>query len=512
MRRQLTERVYTREWLARWGSLLMLIAFQVFFTGRALLQSTCTHYRETTEMIVEGKTHTYYHSEEAEIGVQLIIMMAVLIMMELILFTLFTRRSLAAAPVLVPLFLLLTISLILQTYVDEPGESFKHLVFILLGLVVLLAAMRLAKFSTQLHLSIRILEMIPIAALVICIPCTIYGILHPINGSGAWVRIAGVQVQPGEFFKVYMLAYLGLAFVQLKSSRTLFWLFLGTSAAICGSLLVINDTGNAIIMAVLLLIIFYVLQGWKKLAAIVAAGSGAMAVVLWILFAIAPRCDPESQVAHIVGRLQSTTWSLLTQPGGSSNLRRGLLAMVRGGILGTGLEDSHYATANFASNCDFAYSVLVSIFGAGIGLLIAGCFVELILSGRMSLKQSGQNLFLFHYSNIVLSVLAVQALVHIGGNLNLLPFTGVVLPFVSAGGSNMLSSCLCVGIALGGKLPDKTRADKRRHVFRGGKEDEETWNPYPDDSGVYPSGAVDFGGACGTGGRGGAGAPVSPCG
>ena len=511
MRRQLVERIYTREWLARWGSLLMLILFQVLFTGRALLQSTCTHYRVDTKKIVDGIEHSYYHSEEAEIGAQMVFMMAALIVMELILYTLFTRRSLAAAPVLVPMFLLLTISLVFQTYVNKPAESVEHLVFILLGLVVLLAAMHLTKVSTQLHLSVRTLEIIAVAALVVCIFCSIYGSTHKINGSGAWIKIAGVRFQPGEFYKVYVLLYLGFAFVQLKSSRTLFWVFIGTSIAIGGSLVFINDTGNAVIMAVLLLIVIYVLKGWKKLAAVAAVGGGAAAVAIPILFAIAPHCDPKSQVAHLVGRLQGTTWSLLTQPGGSKNLRHGLLAMVRGGILGTGLADSRYATANYAANCDFAYSVLVSIFGAGIGLLMAGCFVELVLSGRMSLKQSGQDLYLFHYSNIVLSVLAVQTLVHIGGNLNLLPFTGVVLPFVSEGGSNMLSSCLCVGIALGGKLPDKTRADKRRNAFRRGKKDEETWNPYPDDSGVYPSGAAGFGSACGSDGHGGADPYLSSC-
>lgn len=504
MRRQLVERIYTREWLARWGSLLMLILFQVLFTGRALLQSTCTHYREETHKTVDGNIHTYYHSVEAEIGAQLIFMMAALIMMELILYALFTRRSLAAAPVLVPMFLLLTISLVFQTYVNKPAESVEHLVFILLGLVVLLAAMHLTKVSTQLHLSVRTLEIIAIAALVVCIFCSIYGLTHKINGSGAWIKIAGVRFQPGEFYKVYVLLYLGFAFVQLKSSRTLLWIFLGTSAVICGSLILINDLGNAIILAALLLIALYVLAGWKWLAAAAAAGGGMAAIGVLLLSKLAPD-------SHVMLRLKETGWSVLTSSEGSSNLRRGLLAMVRGGILGTGLADSRYATANYAANCDFAYSVLVSIFGAGIGLLMAGCFVELVLSGRMSLKQSGQDLYLFHCSNIVLSVLAVQTLVHIGGNLNLIPFTGVVMPFVSEGGSNMLSSCLCVGIALGGKLPDKTRAEKRRNAFRRGKKDEETWNPYPDDSGVYPSGAADFGSACGSDGHGGADPRLSSC-
>lgn len=504
MRRQLAERIYTREWLARWGALLMLIAFQVCFTGRALLQSTSAHFRVETVKEVEGQAHTYYHSEAGEIGAQLIFMMAVLIVIEIVLFTLFTRRSLMAAPVLVPLFLLLTISVVYQSYVNSPSASLKHFLFILMGIGMMLGAMRFAKFSSQWNLSVRTLEIISIAALVICLLCSVYGMLHKVNGSGSWIRIAGISIQPGEFFKVYVLAYIGLAFVQLKSNRTLLWVFLGTSAAICGSLLLVNDLGNAIILAALLLIVLYVLAGWKWFAAAAAGGGGAAAVGILLLSKIAPN-------SHVMLRLKETSWSALTVPGSNGNLRRALLAMVRGGILGTGLEDSHYAAANYAANCDFAYSAIISIFGAAAGLLIAGCFVALVLSGRMSLKQSGQDLFLFHYSNIVLAVLAVQALVHIGGNLNLLPFTGVVLPFISLGGSNMLSSCLCLGIALGGKLPDRTRADRRRRVFRRGKKDEENWSPYPDDSGAYPSGAADFGGAVGGDGCLGAGASVYPC-
>lgn len=501
--RSLSERVYSREWLVRWGSLLMLILFQVCFTGGALLQSTRAHFTVETVKLVEGQKHTYYHSEDAEIAARLVAMMAVLIVIEAVLFALFTRRSLVTAPVLVPLFLLLTISLVYQSYVNSPGAALKHFAFILMGLIMMLGAMRYAKLSCRLNLSANALTVISIAALVLCLICSVYGMFHKINGSGSWVKIAGISIQPGEFFKVYVLAYIGLAFVQLKSNRTLFWVFLGTSAGICAALVLVNDLGNAVIMAALLLIAIYVLAGWKWFAAAAFSGGSLVAAGVLLLNQVAPD-------SHVMLRLKETTWSALTVPGSNGNLRRALLAMVRGGILGTGLEDSYYATANYAANCDFCYSAVISIFGAGVGLLVAGCFVALVLSGRMSLEQSGQNLFLFHYSNMVLSVLAVQALVHIGGNLNVLPFTGVVLPFMSLGGSNMLSSCLCVGIAMGGKLPDRVRTERGTGLFRRkGKNDEENQNP--DHPGAYPSGAADFSRPAGTDGSGRASSPVYSC-
>ncbi len=488
--RRLSERVFSREWLACWGSLLLLILFQLSFTGWALLQSTRAHFTVDTVKIEEGKPHTYYHSEDAEILTQLVGMMAVLVLVELVLFLLFTRRGLVSPPVLVPLFILLTISVVYQSYVNSPGTALKHFIFVLMGVLMMLGAMGYAKFSSRLNLSGRALEIIAVAALVVCLICSVYGLLHPVNGSGSWVRIGGFSIQPGEFFKVYVLAYIGPAFARLKSSPGMFWVFLVTSGVICVALILVNDLGNAIIMAALLLIVIYVLAGWRWFAAALASGGGLAAVGILVLNRVAPN-------SHVMLRLKETTWSALTVPGSNGNLRRALLAMVRGGILGTGLGDSYYATANYAANCDFCYSAMISIFGAGLGLLVAGCFVALILSGRMRLDQSGQNLVLFHYSNIVLAVLAVQALVHIGGNLNVLPFTGVVLPFMSIGGSNMLSSFLCVGIAMGGKLPNK-KIEKRWRGFRGRRKmNEEVQDA--DNPGVYASGAAEFSCAAGAG-------------
>ena len=63
-------------------------------------------------------------------------------------------------------------------------------------------------------------------------------------------------------------------------------------------------------------------------------------------------------------------------------------------------------------------------------------------------------------------ILATQAVIHIGGNLNIIPFTGVILPFLSKGGASTIVVFITLGLALGGLVSDEfTYWDSAKFIF-----------------------------------------------
>lgn len=430
-----------------YGGLLATILFQLCFPLAAVAQSQAARYRvyET----VEGALR--YHTESAPIAPRVILLSLVLIALEMGLWALL-KRLFEASPtaVLAPIFILLTISVVYQCYITAPSASLKHFLTILLGLAGFLAAIPLAKLGSRAYIPARYLRRGLYGIWMLCGLNIVLGFLNLTNGSAAFIQFLGVSLQPGELLKLTLILFAGLSFVQLKEDKRLRRLFLATMAVAFCTLLVVRDVGNALILAAVALLLFYLVCGLLP-ALTAAAGGAALALTGYqLLTIVAPNVYILKRVAD-VGRA-------LTSPEANDNLRQALLAVVRGGIFGKGLEHSLYATGNYAARTDFCFDAIVSIFGIGLGVLIVGCYMAMLLANRALLHTSRHDAAQFTFANLMTGLLCVQALVHIGGNLNLIPLTGVCLPLISSGGTNMLTTLLCLGFAAGCRLSEPASA------------------------------------------------------
>jgi cell division protein FtsW len=426
------------------AALLATVLFQLSFVGISLLQSGSSHYKVTES--VDGVA--YYHTQTAPIAASMWKMLVVLILAEVLLYLLLGKLlDTSPTPVICPVFILLTISTTYQSYINSTSTTTKHFIFVCMGLLVLLGSVILAKVVARTYLSVRMLLGILIGICVLCLMNLALGLTHPVNGSGAFIRLFGVNLQPGEFLKVVLILFVGVSFVQLKETPMLRWCFLATVSIAFLTLLLVKDIGNGLILAAVAVAVIYMLYGGVASGGIVAGG-GALVLVGYKLLC---RLNPDS---YIITRV-SNTWTALTSSGANANLRRALLSVVRAGLFGKGLNNSLYATNNYAANTDFCFDTIISIWGVGIGILIVGSYVVLLRANRIQLKETGQDITNFTFSNMMAILIGTQAVVHIGGNLNLLPLTGVCLPLISIGGSNMTCSMMCIGFALGGRLSDK---------------------------------------------------------
>lgn len=125
---------------------------------------------------------------------------------------------------------------------------------------------------------------------------------------------------------------------------------------------------------------------------------------------------------------------------------QGLIALANGGILGSGLGQGHPGFVPVA-NTDFIFTSIGEELGLVGGLGILGLFLALAFRG-LRIAALARDPFEGLLAVGLTSTLAIQALVIIGGNLRVMPLTGVTLPFMSYGGSSLLANFVIVGLLL----------------------------------------------------------------
>jgi cell division protein FtsW (lipid II flippase) len=125
---------------------------------------------------------------------------------------------------------------------------------------------------------------------------------------------------------------------------------------------------------------------------------------------------------------------------------QGLIALANGGVLGSGLGQGHPGYVPVA-NTDFIFTSIGEELGLIGGMGVLALFMVLAFRG-LRIAALARDPFNALLAVGLTSTLAIQALVIVGGNLRLMPLTGVTLPFVSYGGSSLLANFVIVGLLL----------------------------------------------------------------
>lgn len=136
--------------------------------------------------------------------------------------------------------------------------------------------------------------------------------------------------------------------------------------------------------------------------------------------------------------------------------RLAMFAVLKDGFGGgsTGFKENTFLLNNKYMYTDFVFLGLIAFFGIGITFLVVACLFILIWKCNVTQEESGDNYKHFLYSNIMVVIFGAQTIIHIGGNLNIIPLTGVTLPFLSRGGASTVVSFITLGLALGGLVSD----------------------------------------------------------
>jgi len=261
-------------------------------------------------------------------------------------------------------------------------------------------------------------------------------------GPRMWLGCCGIYLQPSEPLKlllvIYLAAYLGepratLPAGQHPNRRVLMGLLAPTlvmTGLALGLLLVQRDLGTATIFLFLYTTIIYLSTG-RRIApvtgALVISAAGVAGMLLFDLV-----------------RLRMDAWlnPWLDPSGRSYQIVQSLLAIANGGVFGRGPGLGNPGLVP-VPHSDFIFAAIVEETGlvGGLGLLA----LLALLSGRgLQIALHAPDPFRRLLAGGLTAYIGGQSVLIIGGNLRLLPLTGVTLPFVSYGGSSLLTSLVAV--------------------------------------------------------------------
>jgi rod shape determining protein RodA len=256
-----------------------------------------------------------------------------------------------------------------------------------------------------------------------------------------WIYIKGVSFQPSEFMKPVIVLTLAKYFHERKSSslglREFFSSFL--IVAIPLALIVKQpDLGTAITLVPIFLSILFVAGIRMKYLLGLVAAAGAVVPFMW------PRLKSYQQM-RIVNFFNPESDPL----GAGYHLIQSKIAVGSGGFWGKGFLSGTQSRLNFlpAQHTDFIFSVIAEEWGfvGAAGLLVL--FLFIILRSVEVFAQAQDELGWIITVGIC-ALLMVHLFVNVGMVIGLMPVTGLPLPFISYGGSSMISSMACMGLLL----------------------------------------------------------------
>ncbi len=367
------------------------------------------------------------------------------------------RTAPFADPVLLPLAALLTAVGLSLIYRLDPDSARRQLVWVAVGVGVLVVVLWWLRFDY------RVLErykyLFGISAVALLLSPSVPGLGTTVNGVQLWVDLGPLQFQPGEVAKIFMIVFLAgylrdkresLAQGRLKD--------VGPLLAIWGaSMLVLvqtSDLGAALLNFGIFLAMLYAATGRVLYVgaglALFVGGSAALynalprveqRVTVWLH----PWTDEKVQCfsADVVDFRQYCD---------SFQLVKSLYSIANGGYGGTGLGQGVFETIDGAPlipalNTDFIYSAIAQELGlvgaAGVILL----YLVFVARG-MRIALVAQDGFSKLLALGLTFGFALQTFIIVGGVLRLVPLTGITLPFVSYGGSSILSNFVSLGLLL----------------------------------------------------------------
>ena len=265
------------------------------------------------------------------------------------------------------------------------------------------------------------LLLIPFSLLLLALPM-FFG--QETNGARNWISLSGVSFQPSEIVKLSLVLILAY---YLSRRRMLPWLLF------CGGCLLLlmlqKDLGTALVYYVTALLLYWASSGNVLFTALGIAGGGGAAV--W----------GYSQFAHVRRRVEAWLNPWQDYQNAGYQLVQSLVAIASGGLFGVGLGlGAPTSIPIYAS--DFIFAVICEQFGLVFGICVLLIYVALIWRGT-TIAMGARHSFHALIAMGATLLLGLQSLLIIGGVLKLIPLTGVTLPFISYGGTSLIS-CLCL--------------------------------------------------------------------
>jgi len=302
------------------------------------------------------------------------------------------------------------------------------------GLIGLLLAMRLPLKAVR-----RLTKPLLVVSVVMLFVVFIPGVGHSANGATRWIALpGGFTLQPSEFVKLALVLYLADHLARVPPP--IHWMrdFIrspgGVGLLLVGVIFIQRDLGSAMVTGGMI-VALYVLAGtsWRLIGSVV--GPGTALIVLGI---VSEEFRRERFMAFL------NPWADPQGPG--YQLVQALIAIGSGGVFGLGLGHSvqkiHFLPE---AHTDMIFAIVVEELGLVGVIAVLGGFCALAVVGTRIALRAGSRYEALLAAGLT-ATLCGQAALNVAGVVGALPLTGVPLPLVSYGGSNLLISLTALGL------------------------------------------------------------------
>jgi rod shape determining protein RodA len=268
------------------------------------------------------------------------------------------------------------------------------------------------------------------------------------RGSKRWINIGFFTFQPSEFGKVLLALALAGYLADRGKQIDRLGTALRTIALAAGPIILVfiqPDAGTAIVYISLLTAVLFVAGvRWLHLVLIWTLGLVAVLSVLWWLPSAGINVLKPYQAHRLTDFASATGQAAGTT---SYNLTQSKIAVGAGGLRGRGVAGATQTALDYlpAHDTDFAFASLAEqrgFFGASILLLL----YLLVVWRGLKIVTTARDLFSAIVAAGIVFAFVIQVFVNVGMTVGIAPITGIPLPFVSVGGSSMISNLAGIGI------------------------------------------------------------------
>lgn len=325
-----------------------------------------------------------------------------------------------------------------------PDKAAGQVAWLLLGvaaMVATLAAVRSLEALSRYKYTIGL-----VGVLLLLLPMVV-GV--EIGGSKLWLRIGGLTFQPGEIAKVLVVVFLASYLSENRellsaSSRRIGPLAIprlrmfAPMLVMWGLALLIavfeRDLGSAVLFFTIFVVMLYVATGRASYVVVSLVLLAVGGTLCYLLF------------NHIRVRFQIWLDPFADPSGSGMQIVQSLFSLADGGLVGTGVGRG-MPTLIPVVESDFIFSAIGEEMGLLGGSAVLILFMLLAVRALATAARAKSDMAAFTTVGLTTS-LSFQAFLIVGGVTKLLPLTGVTLPFMSQGGSSLLSSFIVVGLLL----------------------------------------------------------------
>ncbi|QGH36445.1 rod shape-determining protein RodA [Gracilibacillus salitolerans] len=331
------------------------------------------------------------------------------------------------------------------------GQSFyfarRQLIWYIISIVIMIAVAYfdydlLEKWSVYLY----------ILGILLLIYVRFFGIER--NGSQRWMDLGFMDLQPSELMKIFLVIYLAAIYKKYGTEKLSFLksipLVLKTVTVLAIPFILIlrqPDLGSALLIAVVALGLLFMSNIGNKMVACIISVITSSALLFVYLFSQHEEWITGFFKPHQLGRIYSWINPAEYTMDYGYQLRQAMLGIGAGQLTGSGFNQGHQVQSGRVpeAHTDFVFAVIGEEFGfIGASILIVLYFLLIYRMITIALKTD--DLFGVYICVGIITLISFQVFQNIAMTIGLMPVTGIALPFISYGGSALITNMLALGL------------------------------------------------------------------